>query len=801
MSVGVVDKTTGDPIPTAGMPAVDSVLSGTSTNPVQNRVVKAALDDITDGQSIDSFADVETALALKQDKTDNSLDTEAKTIVGAINEHEGDIDSLKNGLTNLDNEVNGDAVEYPYADVITISDAIPSNLADCNVKIEPDQDLHGQSAPYVGGAGKNKLPLVLADIKTANTDGTWNGNAYTIGLAVFTVNCDTAGNVVSITATNSSDSTQRYIELPFRLKAGSYIMTSGFSESQTYIDTLLSDGTSVIARGGLVGSTFTLNEDTDVTWNFRIVNSSNTVTCTPMIRLSTETDATFAPYTNICPITGHTEASVQRDGKNLWNKNIDTSGYIDSNGAIVSAENWCYDYIKISGGDKITISGAATNTSAKQVWYDANKQPIEVFSNHTNGTFTAPNNAVYVGICARKSGQNADNDTLQVELGSSATDYEPFKGKTYTIALGDTIYGGTVRIDSNGNTVMDVDRAVVDLGTLNYTYNATDKWYKSPISNMKLGAVRTLTMLCECYQCIDDGRPFAEVPDSAVWNGDNSGEVYIRDTRYTDPSDLATALDGIKLVYPIATQFTVQLTPTQIQLLKGTNTLTASTGQISVTANGVSGSIGSVQEQVNELADSVVDRFDNVIGWDKRENLFEPIMLQNYSFSNVTVTVIKDDLGRVTTYRTNTATAGSGRVNVNLCGFVAPKTGTYYIKGVKLNGWSLYNTKMYLYDKTVGADAVESIGQNNTVVTNLTKDHLYLLCLSIMGGSSITATDIKPVVSMIDGVSDKPITPLIGYNVNELMTRLPKAPTTDGTYNLQATVASGTPTYSWVSTT
>jgi putative hemolysin len=48
MSVGAVNKQTGERIPTAGMPAVDSVLSGSSTNPVQNRVVKAALDEKAD---------------------------------------------------------------------------------------------------------------------------------------------------------------------------------------------------------------------------------------------------------------------------------------------------------------------------------------------------------------------------------------------------------------------------------------------------------------------------------------------------------------------------------------------------------------------------------------------------------------------------------------------------------------------------------------------------------------------------------------------------------------------------------
>jgi len=86
MSVGIVDKQTGDRIPTAGMSAIDDALSATSTNPVQNAVITAALAD-------------------KQDKTDNALQTTDKTVVGAINEHEGDISSLKSGLINVADDV------------------------------------------------------------------------------------------------------------------------------------------------------------------------------------------------------------------------------------------------------------------------------------------------------------------------------------------------------------------------------------------------------------------------------------------------------------------------------------------------------------------------------------------------------------------------------------------------------------------------------------------------------------------------------------------------------------------------
>ena len=124
--------------------------------------VSSAVNAIKDGQSIDSFADVETALATKadltdlapafsdstayavgkyvsyegniykctsahsagawaagdftlvavgseleskQNATDNSLNTTAKTIVGAINEHEGDIATLKSGLTDVNSNL------------------------------------------------------------------------------------------------------------------------------------------------------------------------------------------------------------------------------------------------------------------------------------------------------------------------------------------------------------------------------------------------------------------------------------------------------------------------------------------------------------------------------------------------------------------------------------------------------------------------------------------------------------------------------------------------------------------------
>ena len=83
-------------------------------------IIKSELDSaLSDKQDTLTFDDVPTdnsnnpvksngiydALADKQDKTDDSLETTDKTIVGAINEHEGDISTLKSGLTELNSNL------------------------------------------------------------------------------------------------------------------------------------------------------------------------------------------------------------------------------------------------------------------------------------------------------------------------------------------------------------------------------------------------------------------------------------------------------------------------------------------------------------------------------------------------------------------------------------------------------------------------------------------------------------------------------------------------------------------------
>ena len=232
----------------------------------------------------------------------------------------------------------GDTV-YPYASEIEIEDALGVNAKDVSVKIEPVQDLHGYDKPWAGGAGKNKLPMTVAGIKSANTSGTWSGNAYTINGVTFTILTDSDGNVtgIKVNGTASADSIFKLAIMPIKADT-SYVMNGcpQTGSQSTYV--LYVDGkpTSYFDYGnGVTWSS--VGSDTSYDIRIFVANgyNSNNLTFLPMIRLSTVSDATFEPYENICPISGFTETGVVVEGKNLYNPTTLVSGYyIDKNFAI-----------------------------------------------------------------------------------------------------------------------------------------------------------------------------------------------------------------------------------------------------------------------------------------------------------------------------------------------------------------------------------------------------------------------------------------------------------------------------------
>lgn len=221
------------------------------------------------------------------------------------------LDGIEVDGTNYGLDVLGEINNVAAA---SFSDGADLPISKCIVNVEAVQDLHGYDNPWVGGAGKNKLPMTVDGIKAFNISGTWSGNAYTINGVTFTILTDNGGNVTGINANGTAS-----VETLFIV---------GMIEEKPSVDAYLNgcpNGGSVTTyrltanrAGSDTGNGFVIYPSSD--WNkyvsIYIFNSFtvNNLIFKPMVRISG--DPTFEPYSNICPIEGWDSGEISVVGKN-----------------------------------------------------------------------------------------------------------------------------------------------------------------------------------------------------------------------------------------------------------------------------------------------------------------------------------------------------------------------------------------------------------------------------------------------------------------------------------------------------
>lgn len=198
---------------------------------------------------------------------------------------------------------------------VVLTNAAPIDAVGVVMDVEPIQDLHGQDKPWVGGAGKNKLPLVLANIKALNTSGTWSGNVYSIANGTFEILTDNGGNVTGIKVNGTFNATVYFaIANNYALTAGNYRMANNCSASidAGYHTLQIFDASTTVVCGTNVDKAVELSADTSVTVRLAFVNGANVnnAVFTPILYKSATQDSTFAPYSNICPISGRDEVEI-----------------------------------------------------------------------------------------------------------------------------------------------------------------------------------------------------------------------------------------------------------------------------------------------------------------------------------------------------------------------------------------------------------------------------------------------------------------------------------------------------------
>jgi hypothetical protein len=353
----------------------------------------------------------------------------------------------------------------------------------------------------------------------------------------------------------------------------------------TYSDVSVTGGTwNSFYKGFYVSDgvgTFTVPDTVDHFWlGIGVSNDErdNAVTLSKVMLELGSTASSWSPYENICPISGWTGCEVNRTGKNLLpTQQISKSGNLYYIGTSAS------DYYFFKKG---TYAVSHSGTNAYMYWRkegtDANNI---IHSNVSTGTFTL-NEDCRIRIWFYSTEANANFTDIQIELGSTATDYEPYQGETYSITFpssAGTVYGGTLTVNKDGTGELVVDRANVDLGTLawNADPNRPGVFYSaSKNATAKVNG----SVIADTYKWRTKGVPSA----SNLASANNSislspsyggGYIYVVDISKATltAAEYKNAVNGINCVYELATPVTYQFSAPIIRSLLGTNNVSSDT--------------------------------------------------------------------------------------------------------------------------------------------------------------------------------------------------------------------------------
>ena len=433
--------------------------------------------------------------------------------------------------------------------LVHITDAGAYPVDSLSVNIEPVQDLHGYDAPWPAGGGSNIW------------DEEWE---------VGGISTSTGGNITNDSVFRSKN----YIPID---NSKSYYF---YTKTQYTIGLRYYDSSKQIIGDEAIQSNRTISSFPTGTAYIRFVNASTNSYSNDIAINYPSTVHTYAPYSNICPISGHSSAVVTRTGRNLWDK-ANAVWYRNNSSNFSETTDNSTTRIRSNslpircGGNTITVSGLLSGISLIQIrFYDKYKNKISEVS--TKATVTAQSGTEYLHLLCggsdftSQTNQDMANANLQLELGSTATAYAPYNGTSVTIDLDGTRYGASLNVLTGEMTV---NRAKFSTplaeASSSVTVGTTIKRYGLLTSGLpEIDIDKRDQSICNIAKYIADFN--AETTHFMV--NYNATYIYV-----FVPVDTPTSTE-VDVCYPLATPLTVQLSPATMSLLLGENNIWSDTG-------------------------------------------------------------------------------------------------------------------------------------------------------------------------------------------------------------------------------
>ncbi len=273
---------------------------------------------------------------------------------------------------------------------------------------------------------------------------------------------------------------------------------------------------------------------------------------------------------NVLPITGWDGLTVFGGGKNLYDKTAGSTAVWWEGSVLGDYQDYrASEKIPVAPNTKYVLSKATTGQNQLQ-YFDKNGDYLRQDTStlgYLVSRFTVPADVYFIAFNIA----NTALDTAQLEVGETATAYEPFVPiDTYHASFPSTIYGGYVDLVSG---VLTVEWARVKISDLDWQYqnNWNGRFRAGLAGKDGVDASVTANLMCDCYKS-----ELGTISNDNIICGygkGNSGLVYIKDSRFTDEDDFVDAVGDYYIYYPLLTPQEIQLTPQQINAIKGNNTI------------------------------------------------------------------------------------------------------------------------------------------------------------------------------------------------------------------------------------
>ena len=273
----------------------------------------------------------------------------------------------------------------PSAPVAVISDAADDMPMGVTVAMEPIQDLHGYDAPWGPGMGKNLLEL------TIELPATWQElNLSAIDDGIIKIN-GTYSSTIARVAILADDVT---------LQSGEYILngisTDLYQQAGMRLQLLRKSDTYVLGYDNGNGLRFTLEEETSLRVRLYARAATTPIdidgaVIKPMIRLASETDNTFAPYSNVCPISGRTGISISQSGADTSTPTVHSVDWETEAGTVYGGKLT----VQRDGTVKLIVDTNKINWATRTPTYESNLGAHPLFRTGMGGRRIGANTIGY----------------------------------------------------------------------------------------------------------------------------------------------------------------------------------------------------------------------------------------------------------------------------------------------------------------------------------------------------------------------------------------------------------------------